>query len=109
MKFFWCFVAGFVLGVSTMGIAYSYHFVRSGEGIVLVPKTTPSLSNVYVDIRNWSLTDWGDHPALTCALIEDGRSELVKTSVTDEALQKLIPPLGGEDPEVASPFDFNRQ
>lgn len=109
MKSFWCFIAGLVLGVSMMGIAYSYHFVRSGEGIVIVPKTTASLANVYVDITDWTLTEWGDHPAVMRALVEDGRSDLIKTSVADEALQNLLPSLGGKEPEVASPVNLNRQ
>ncbi|MDG2389115.1 MAG: hypothetical protein P8M30_07330 [Planctomycetaceae bacterium] len=106
MKSLWLFLGGLFSGLLLMGLSYEYHFVMSEEGFLIVPKSQSSLSKVYVDIRDWSITDWGDHPEVARALIADGRSDLVKASVADETLKKLLPSLGSE-PEVANPFEVN--
>jgi len=106
MKSLWLFLGGLFSGLLLACLSYEYHFVMSEEGFLVVPKSQSSLSNVYVDIREWSLTDWGDHPEVARALIADGRSDLVQTSVADDALKKLLPSLGSE-PELANPFEVN--
>jgi hypothetical protein len=107
MKSLWLFLGGLFCGLLLTGLSYEYHCVMSEEGFLIVPKSQSSLSDVYVDIREWSITDWGDHPEVARALIADGRSELVKASVADDTLKKLLPSLGSE-PEVANPFQINQ-
>jgi hypothetical protein len=91
MRSFWMFLSGLVAGIILMGVSYQYHFVFSEQGLLVVPKPRPSLSDVYADIRGWSLEDWVAHPDLARALIADGRDELVRGSVVDAALDKLFP------------------
>ena len=104
MRSVWTFLGGLIAGVLLMGFSYDYHFVRSDEGFLIIPKTQSALKNVYVDIRGWSLGDWGDHSDVARALIQDGRSELITTGVTENSLEQLIPPLSA-DPELAYPFE----
>ena len=93
MKSVWLFLGGLATGILLMMLSYEYHFVRSGEGFLVVPKTQSALKNIYVDIRGWSLEDWGDHPDVARALIQDGRSELVTSGAAHNALEQLIPKL----------------
>jgi hypothetical protein len=95
-------------GCLLMGLAYEYHFVRSDEGFVMVPKTQSALKNVYVDIRGWSLEDWGEHPDVARSLIQDGRSDLITTGAADDAAGQAVPPLPG-NPELAHPLETQRQ
>ena len=108
MKKLWIFLGGLAAGLIIMGLSYEYHFVMSDDGFLFVPKSQASLKDVYVDIREWTISDWGDHPQVAKALIADGRDDLVTTSITEGALQEVLPGLG-EEPEVANPFHLNRQ
>ncbi len=102
MKSLWLFLGGVLTGFLLMGLSYEYHFVMSDKGFLIVPKTQSALKNIYVDIRGWSLEDWGKHPDVARALIQDGRSELVRTG-TAQNLEQLIPPLT-DNPEHRSPL-----
>jgi len=108
MKSLWLFLAGMAFGLLLMALSYEYHFVMSDEGFLIVPKSESSLSNVYVDIRDWTLSDWGDHPEIARALIADGRSELVQTSVADDTLERLLPPLS-RDSQASKPLGIDRE
>lgn len=108
MKSLWLFLGGIGTGFLLMGLSYEYHFVMSDQGFLIVPKTQSALKNIYVDIREWSLKDWGNHPDVARALIQDGRSDLITTGAAQNALEQLIPPLK-PDPEVAHPFELQRR
>lgn len=108
MRSLWFFLGGILTGCLLVGLAYEYHFVMSDQGFLVVPKTQSALKNVYVDIRDWSLEDWGDHADVARALIQDGRSELITTGTAQDALEQLIPPLP-ENSEAAHPFETQRR
>jgi hypothetical protein len=98
MKSVWMFLSGLVAGLILMGTAYQYHFVLSDEGFVVISKPQPTLSDVYADIRDWSLNDWTEHSELAKALIADGRGNLVGGSMIDGTLDKLLPSSPSESP-----------
>ena len=108
MRSVWIFLGGLATGCLLIGLSYEYHFVMSDDGFLVIPKTQSALKNIYVDIRDWSLQDWGDHPDVARALIQNGRSEMITTGATQNAIEQLIPPLS-DDPEVAHPFEMQRQ
>lgn len=98
MKSVWLFLSGLVVGVILMGVAYRYHFVLSDEGFVVISKPQSTLSDVYADIRGWTLKDWTEHSELAKALIADGRGNLVGGSMIDGTLDKLLPSSQGNAP-----------
>lgn len=108
MKSVWLFLGGILTGFLLMGLSYEYHFVMSDEGFLIVPKTHSALKNIYVDIRAWSLEDWGKHPDVARALIQDGRSELITTGTAQNALKQVIPQLS-ENPEATDPLETQRR
>jgi len=103
MRSLWIFLGGILTGLLLAGLAYEYHFVMTGKGFLIVPKTHSALKNIYVDIRDWSLEDWGQHPDVARALIQDGRSELITTGAAQNALEQLIPPLS-DNPDANPPL-----
>lgn len=71
------FFFGMVTGAALLGAAMSYHFVRTEQGVIMVPKITKGLSDPYVDIRNFSLQDWQQHRALAAALVQAKKGEVL--------------------------------
>ena len=55
---------GILVGGGLVLAAFQLHVVRAAEGLVIVPKQQPALTDVYADIRDWSRDDWQQHPVL---------------------------------------------
>jgi hypothetical protein len=75
-------IVGVAVGGAAMWGAFNYHFLRTAEGVTYVPKQSANLSDVYLDVRDWSLADWKQHPAVVQALVANGRTELVANADT---------------------------
>jgi len=73
---------GVLVGGALVFFGFNYHAVRANEGFLFVPKREATLDGFYVDIREWGVSDWNEHPRLAAALVEHGRSDLVKKSVS---------------------------
>lgn len=93
------FLTGFVLGgIATYG-AMHYHIVRTDDGVQMVPKVSANLRDVYVDIRDFEISDWNEHRYLAAALIKADKGELMGESAEaqlrqtlDQAWQDLVSP-----------------
>lgn len=73
---------GAALGASAMFFAQQYHVVHSHDGLQVVPRTPQlSLGLAYVDIRNWSPSQWVDRPELARAVMAHGSGDLISESV----------------------------
>ncbi len=57
-----------------------YHLVRGKEGVSLVPKISNNLSDIYVDVREFGLSDWQDHKPLAAAILQSNQSHLLEDS-----------------------------
>ena len=74
------FLMGMVVGAGLLYSGMSYHFVRSSQGLLMVPKVSKGLEDTYVDIREFQLQDWQKHRPLAAALVKSDRSELFADS-----------------------------
>ena len=74
------FISGMITGAILLYVAMHYHVVRGSEGVFLVPKISNNLSDVYVDIREFRLTDWQDHKPLAAAIMQSNQSHLLGDS-----------------------------
>ncbi|MCG8649305.1 MAG: hypothetical protein MI861_05705 [Pirellulales bacterium] len=72
------FMAGMICGAALLYAAMHYHIVRGKDGITLVPKISNNLSDVYVDIRQFKLTDWKDHKPLAAAILQSDQAHLLE-------------------------------
>ena len=61
------FLFGMITGAVLLFVAMHYHVVRGSEGVVLVPKISNNLSDVYVDTREFGLDDWQNHKPLAAS------------------------------------------
>jgi len=88
------FLFGVVIGAAMLHVAMSYHLVRTRDGIELVAKRPARLSEAYVDIRTFSMSDWAGHPQLAAALVQANKPHLLGDAATQsfsKAREQLVP------------------
>lgn len=83
------FVLGMVVGAGLLWGAMHYHVVRSKDGFFFVAKVRNDLSDPYVDIRGFTLSDWERHRPLAAALIRSKQSHLVGDSSAQVFREKM--------------------
>jgi hypothetical protein len=89
MRQLWFLVWGAIAGAGLMWGAMNYHFIRRDGGIAMVPKYPAQLSGTYIDIRDWGITEWTEHPDLMIALKRHDRLELLgETNVVEKSLNE---------------------
>ena len=59
-------------------VGMHFHFVRGKDGVFLVPKTESTLSDVYVDIRDFRLDQWKNHKSLAEAIMASNQKHLAE-------------------------------
>jgi hypothetical protein len=88
------FMSGAVAGVLlTMG-AMNFHLVRAQDGFHVVHKIRPQLTETYLDIRTFGVSDWAAHPELVADLIHDNKQSLMEGSAAkslQQGAQQLAP------------------
>ncbi len=65
-------------GAAILYVGMNFHFVRGADGVFLVPKTERTLSDVYVDIRDFRLDHWKAHKPLAEAIMASNQKHLAK-------------------------------
>lgn len=71
----WIIVLAVVAGA--VWLPGKHSLVRAPKRLILLKKTEFSLKEVYVDIREWNLAEYANHPALTKALVIQGYKDLM--------------------------------
>lgn len=66
---FGSFVSGVVLGGVLVFGSLSYHFIRTNDGVQLVPKLSATFTETYLDARNFGLSDWTRHRSVVTAIV----------------------------------------
>ncbi len=74
---------GMIVGAGLMTFAFKYHVMYSKDGLSVIPKSQPGLSDLYVDVRSWKPADWQAHPDFVHSLVAHGRSDLIAAPATD--------------------------
>ena len=75
-------ICGFMLGGAAIYGAFNYHVVKADSGLEFVRKGSASLSDTYVDIRKFSVSDWAAHPALSADILASEKTQLMTPSAT---------------------------
>ncbi len=87
---FYAFVLGIAAGAGLHHLAMSYHVVHASDGLHLTAKVSPSLKDVYVDIRQFTAADAVKHPELGAAIVASDNPLLQREyagNVADDAIQ----------------------
>ncbi len=72
------------IGGGTVFTAFQFHVVRTDQRVLFVRKPQPDWHDAYVDVRAWTVRDWGDHPTLSRNLLASGHGDVVRRSATDD-------------------------
>jgi len=102
-------VFGALLGAAAMFTAFKFHVIRTKDdgiyGMVFIPKPAAALVDAYVDVREWTTTEWAKHPELVKALVLNGKADLVRKSVTARWKDKIFGEKNSGTDDVRKPDD----
>ena len=88
------FLLGMATGAVLLHAATLYHFVRASDGVHFIAKQPARLSETYVDIRSFKITDWAEHPQLASALVQANQQHLIGESAAGafrESVNQALP------------------
>jgi hypothetical protein len=68
---------GILLGAAGMWASMNYYVLRTKDGITWVPKYRARLAGTFVDVREWGVTEWTEHPELVLTLEQNKRTEII--------------------------------
>ncbi|QDS92590.1 hypothetical protein FF011L_13370 [Roseimaritima multifibrata] len=71
------FFFGMICGAGLLWGAMHYHVVRTTDGFYFVPKLSKNLTDPYVDVRAFGLSDWQQHRPLAAAIMQNNQSQLL--------------------------------
>ena len=106
MRKLFVLVFGALFGGAGVWFSYNYHVVKSEKETLCVPKQRPALTDIYCDIRKWSIAEWKQHPDLASDLVKHGRSELVIDSTAKNLFDDFTRPFS-TSPSTSRSSDRN--
>ena len=84
-----CFLLGLAVGGAAVYGAERYHVLRTNQGFETVPKLSASFSDTYVDVREFTASDWAGHQGLAADVLRAHKEYLIKDAVVDQVRQKV--------------------
>lgn len=86
-------IVTFLLGIATGVVmcfgATNYHIVRANDGFHLVHKQRSRMSEAYVDVRGFGVSDWSNRPELAAELVADNKQYVMGDAVASGAAGSL--------------------
>jgi hypothetical protein len=89
------FMIGMILGATLLYGLQRYHLIRARDGLHLIPKVESSLAATYVDIRDFTVSDWARHSEVALALVQADQSKLMEDAAADtirQSIDRLLDP-----------------
>jgi hypothetical protein len=76
-------MSGAAVGGSLVFGSLSYHFLRTQDGVEVVPKLSATFHETYIDVRNFGASDWARHKTIVAALVRAKKDSLLEESAVD--------------------------
>ena len=70
------FVTGMAVGGALVYGSLTHHVLRTENGLTTVPKLQPSFEEIYLDVRQYSISDWARHKAVAAAIVSAHKEEI---------------------------------
>ncbi len=77
------FLLGMIVGGGLMFCSLTYHVLHADDGFHLVAKLESGFGESYVDIRDFTVTDWLSHRSLAAAIIRADKEDLLTGTAED--------------------------
>lgn len=84
-------ILGAGLGAGLLYGALNYYVVRTAQGFEAVPKSSLSLTDVYLDTRQFTFSDWHRHEPLVLDIIKANKQYILQQAI-DPATQNTFAP-----------------
>lgn len=91
------FVLGMAAGFGLYHLSLSYHVIRASDGFHLTHKTSATLADTYVDIREFTAAEALEHPQLAAAIAASDDAALqrefsgsVATNAIEQGLNQAL-------------------
>ena len=88
------FMLGMAAGAGRWAARTNYDIIRAKDGLHVVAKQPARLAETYVDIRGFTMAEWGTHPQLASVLVQANQQQLLTDSAAgsvSEAARQLMP------------------
>ena len=95
------FVSGAAVGGTLVFASLSYHFLRTQDGVEMVPKLSATFHETYIDVRNFGASDWARHKNIVAALVRAKKDSILEESAVDtthEDVTSLLKESGNATP-----------
>jgi hypothetical protein len=86
-----------VLGGGLVWASFSFHVLRTPDGVACVLKQQPTQEDIYVDVREWTPAEWLKHPNLVRDVVHDGRTDLLGRMSAEGHIRDLLQVYESED------------
>ena len=83
------FVMGFVIGALTVLGSLKYHVLRTDEGVEVVPKLSATVSETYLDVRGFGISDWTEHKSVMAAVVQSNKGHILKDAAATELVDSV--------------------
>jgi hypothetical protein len=71
------FLIGSAVGACLIYSALTHHLLYTNSGWELVPKTSATFDDWYVDVRKFDLASWSEHRELVAAIIKAEKNQIL--------------------------------
>jgi hypothetical protein len=94
------FVLGAVAGSGMTMASLKYHFLYTNGGLKAVPKQSATLSETFLDVRDFGASDWAEHEKVMAAVMSHDPAILESAAVNSirDGLDRWVDRIEGETP-----------
>ncbi|MGC3970688.1 MAG: hypothetical protein QM775_26125 [Pirellulales bacterium] len=90
MKGFGPFLTGVIVGGLAVFASLSYHFIRTKDGVEVVPKLSPVFTETYVDARTFTPSQWAEKKSLVAAITRANKLEKIVGGQVGDQMQQAV-------------------
>ncbi len=70
------FLSGMAAGGLLVYGAVTHHVLHTKDGFTTVPRLQPSFSDMYLDVREFGISDWNRHRDLAAAIVAAHKEQI---------------------------------
>ena len=89
MRRFYLAVMFVVVGCGLVWGALNFHVFRTRDRLIVAVKRSPSVADVYVDVRGWGLVEWSEFSDLAWSLVHSGHGDVVRKAAVYHTAQNI--------------------
>ena len=71
------FIIGCLAGGAIMYGGLTHHLLRTSDGWELIPKSSATFDDSFVDVRKFTLSDWAEHRELVAAIVKAQKEQIL--------------------------------